>query len=101
MPNQLQDQPLPFVKIHGLMGMASFTEDTVTVRDELRLLKQLFDKRRNNYFSSFDTLSMVMSGDYAIALGRRQYDGTYREPDFWRKNILINKNAFTFYGKSV
>lgn len=56
---------LSFVRVTGLMGMASFTEDTETVRDEFRTLKKLFDQ----YFPGEEgILSMGMSGDYKIAI---------------------------------
>lgn len=59
------------VQIRGLMGMATFTDDTTQIRKEFRELKSLFDKIRNAYFreeSSFDELSIGMSGDYLIAI---------------------------------
>ena len=59
------------VRIVGLMGMASFTENHEQVRREFRLLKQLFDRIKNTHFSSdkhFCELSMGMSGDYHIAI---------------------------------
>ncbi|MHA4807613.1 YggS family pyridoxal phosphate-dependent enzyme [Flavitalea flava] len=52
------------VKILGLMGMASFTDDPAKVREELKGLKTLFDK----YFQPSAILSMGMSGDYKIAI---------------------------------
>lgn len=59
------------VKISGLMGMATFTEDDSQVRREFNSLKSLFDKLKSSklpYNVSMDTLSMGMSGDYRIAL---------------------------------
>ena len=59
------------IRIRGLMGMASFTEDLVQIRNEFKNLKILFDQLKATTFehqSSFDTLSMGMSGDYEIAL---------------------------------
>jgi len=59
------------IQIKGLMGMATFTDDMEKVRSEFRYLKTLFDKTKNNYFSSddaFSILSMGMSGDYQIAV---------------------------------
>jgi uncharacterized pyridoxal phosphate-containing UPF0001 family protein len=53
------------------MGMASFSDDKEMVRNEFRTLKSTFDAVRTDFFSddsSFDTLSMGMSGDYAIAM---------------------------------
>jgi pyridoxal phosphate enzyme (YggS family) len=52
------------VRIRGLMGMASFTSDDNTLREEFRQLKALFDK----YGKEWDTLSMGMSGDYQLAV---------------------------------
>lgn len=60
----------PFLRIRGLMGMATFTEDVNQVRNEFKNLRKLYDTIRTNYFSQsyFDTLSMGMSGDYQIAI---------------------------------
>ncbi|TDT45453.1 hypothetical protein CLV90_2541 [Maribacter spongiicola] len=55
------------VKIVGLMGMATFTDDMDQVRREFANLKLLFNKLKNNY-TDFATLSMGMSGDYQIAI---------------------------------
>ena len=52
-----------FVKIEGLMGMASLTEDMEKVRNEFRQLKKLSDK-----YCDAQTLSMGMSADYKIAI---------------------------------
>lgn len=51
------------VKICGLMGMASFSEDVNRVRNEFKYLKNLFDK-----YPQLSILSMGMSGDYTIAV---------------------------------
>ena len=85
---------LPNVHIRGLMGMASFTDDTNIVRSEFKYLKSLFDKyfiQNNQGDESFKTtashpgsegsfippfggvegfpvLSMGMSADYKIAM---------------------------------
>ncbi len=58
------------VKICGLMGMASFTNDMEKVKNEFKFLKSLFDKYskfRNEYFD-FSILSMGMSVDYKVAI---------------------------------
>ncbi|SFR74328.1 YggS family pyridoxal phosphate-dependent enzyme [Maribacter stanieri] len=55
------------VKIVGLMGMATFTENMNQVRREFASLKSLFTKLKSNY-TDFNTLSMGMSGDYKIAI---------------------------------
>ncbi|RYG04739.1 MAG: YggS family pyridoxal phosphate-dependent enzyme [Chitinophagaceae bacterium] len=58
------------VTVCGLMGMATFTEDTDLVRREFMLLKQAFDDSRRKLVrkSEFDTLSMGMSADFEIAI---------------------------------
>jgi uncharacterized pyridoxal phosphate-containing UPF0001 family protein len=57
------------VVIKGLMGMASFTEDKALIEKEFSTLKTIYDQtatQLNNVH--FDTLSMGMSGDYALAI---------------------------------
>jgi pyridoxal phosphate enzyme (YggS family) len=59
------------IKITGLMGMSTFTENTSQVRSEFRKLKNLFEKLRSDTtHASFQMteLSMGMSGDYKIAI---------------------------------
>jgi len=54
------------IRINGLMGMASFTDNQSHIKKEFTGLKQLFDLHSDDY--KFDTLSMGMSSDYQIAL---------------------------------
>lgn len=59
------------VQLAGIMGMATFTDDTSQVRNEFRQLKSLFDEFKTQYFANdeaFKELSMGMSGDYTIAV---------------------------------
>ncbi len=59
------------VRICGLMGMASFTENQEVVRAEFRHLKNVFESAKSEYFGSdnnFCNISMGMSGDYSIAV---------------------------------
>lgn len=58
---------LPNVRIRGLMGMATFTENEIQIGTEFRNLRKLFDQHKSAA-SHFDTLSMGMSSDYKIAL---------------------------------
>ncbi len=60
-------QPLTHVRIRGLMGMATFTEDQAQLHREFRALKALFDRLLAGNPQA-DILSMGMSGDYPIAL---------------------------------
>lgn len=57
----------PNVKIVGVMGMATFTEDMNQVREEFQELKTSFDKFQK-IDSEIKILSMGMSGDYEIAI---------------------------------
>lgn len=57
----------PNVRIVGLMGMATFTEDENQVRKEFQYLKSLFDQFQLQY-SELKILSMGMSGDYQMAI---------------------------------
>ena len=62
---------LPNVKICGLMGMATYTEDKEKVRNEFRQLRQLFNTLKAGPFlenPSFVHCSMGMTEDYPIAL---------------------------------
>ncbi len=59
----------PNVRIRGLMGMATFSDNEQEVRNELRGLSQFFRKLKANLdLSNFDILSMGMSGDYQLAI---------------------------------
>lgn len=58
------------VRIIGLMGLATNTDDNEQVRREFRGLKQLYDKLAiiQTERVQFSELSMGMSGDYRIAI---------------------------------
>lgn len=58
------------VRVLGLMGMASFTEDKEAIRSEFHYLQSLAHKYSKQAVPncSFNILSMGMSSDYAIAL---------------------------------
>ena len=58
---------LQHIKVVGLMGMASFTDNETQVRREFQTLNQFFKKLKNEPETSnfkLETLSMGMSGDY-------------------------------------
>ena len=60
-----------FVKIVGLMGIATFTDNKKQVRNEFRTLKNVFDNLKVTIFASdseFCELSTGMSDDYKIAI---------------------------------
>ena len=58
------------IKIVGLMGMATFTENQDQIRKEFLHLKSIFDKHNslNTKNCQLNTLSMGMSGDYPLAI---------------------------------
>ncbi len=55
------------ISIRGLMGMATFTENTEQIRKEFQFLKKIFDGLQKK-IEGVDILSMGMSGDYATAI---------------------------------
>ena len=57
------------IRIRGLMGMASFSDDQTLLSNEFSLLKSYFDKAKQAFpEGQFDTLSMGMSSDYMLAI---------------------------------
>ncbi len=62
---------MQFVNIRGLMGMATFTDDSEVVGREFRNLKRIFDNVRSDHLkdkADFTVLSMGMSADYKTAI---------------------------------
>jgi len=55
------------IAIVGVMGMASFTEDTTQIKEEFTLLKSNFDSLKNTE-ENLKVVSMGMSGDYPLAI---------------------------------
>lgn len=66
----LNQATYPQVRVRGMMGMASFVDDTKQIQAEFESLKKIFDqfKQQTPINANFDTLSMGMSGDYALAI---------------------------------
>lgn len=59
------------IRICGVMGMASFTDNEEQVRSEFRNLHDYFNLIKNRFFrlnDNFKHISMGMSGDYKIAV---------------------------------
>jgi pyridoxal phosphate enzyme (YggS family) len=58
------------IRITGLMGMATFTEDQDQIKKEFSHLKSIFDKLQSHHSENcqLNTLSMGMSGDYKLAI---------------------------------
>ena len=62
---------LQHIKIVGLMGMATFTEDENQLKEEFTSLKNFFDSLKfttDTKNAKLDVLSMGMSGDYQLAI---------------------------------
>ena len=60
-----------FVRICGVMGMATYTTDYEKVKREFSSLSECYNILKNRYFSTvnhFREISMGMSGDYQIAI---------------------------------
>ena len=58
------------IRVIGLMGMATFTENQNQIEKEFKHLKTIFDKYKtlNTQHCQLNTLSMGMSGDYQLAI---------------------------------
>lgn len=58
------------IRIVGLMGMATFTDNQEQIKKEFTYLKSIFDKTNQLLTSNSQllTLSMGMSGDYQLAI---------------------------------
>lgn len=64
-------QDLRNIRICGVMGMATFTDDRERIRKEFRYLHDTFDSIRAAHFKDnhdFREISMGMTGDFDIAL---------------------------------
>ncbi len=68
--NSAEFKAMQNIKVIGLMGMATFTDNQIQIKKEFQNLKSIFDTSQtpttNNYQPS--TLSMGMSGDYKLAI---------------------------------
>ncbi|MFC0777581.1 YggS family pyridoxal phosphate-dependent enzyme [Flavobacterium sp. HJSW_4] len=56
------------IRILGLMGMATFTEDQNQIKKEFTHLKSIFDSIQKLQIVDLKTISMGMSGDYQLAI---------------------------------
>lgn len=64
-------QHMKNIKIAGLMGMATFTDDKKQVEQEFRNLKNYFNNIKTTYFpqaETFKEVSMGMSDDFQIGI---------------------------------
>jgi pyridoxal phosphate enzyme (YggS family) len=59
------------VRIRGIMGIATYTENSEQIREEFRLLNRIFETLKSSVFSNeaaFDQRSFGMSGDFQLAI---------------------------------
>ena len=63
---QIQDE-FKYISVCGLMGMATFTEDTSQIQQEFKFLNQLFIQHQEQH-PKLQILSMGMSGDFPLAI---------------------------------
>jgi len=63
-------QDYEFVMVKGLMGMATFVDDPEEIRDEFKLLKNLFDSHQQYNAGSvqLEHISMGMTNDFQVAI---------------------------------
>lgn len=64
-------QELQHIRIVGVMGMATFTDDEAQVRAEFSRLQGIFEHLQGKYFAgnaAFREISMGMSDDYHLAI---------------------------------
>ena len=56
------------IRVRGVMGMATNTEDEVVIRADFELLAKHYNELKPLFGECFDTLSMGMSDDYELAI---------------------------------
>ena len=59
---------LPHIRLRGVMGMATFTDDEAVVRADFERLAACKAELAEYFGEEFDTLSMGMSDDYRLAI---------------------------------
>lgn len=65
--NSQEFKSLNKIKVIGLMGMSTFTDNQEQIKKEFQILKSIFNKFKIQN-PEFKTLSMGMSGDYKLAI---------------------------------
>ena len=61
-------EQFPNIRIRGVMGMATFTDDEAVVRADFERLAECKARLAEYFDESFDTLSIGMSDDYPMAM---------------------------------
>lgn len=69
--HEAQKSSFQHVRIRGIMGMATLTDDEQTISREFKEMEAVFSNMKQQFFfgeNNFDILSMGMSSDYVSAL---------------------------------
>ena len=69
--SSMEFQSMLYIKISGLMGMATYTDDQDQIRSEFKTLKRMFNDVKSKYSPTnleMKEISMGMSDDYPIAI---------------------------------
>lgn len=66
----LREEPLRNVRVCGLMGMATLTDDKEQIRSEFRTIRKIFERVKEEHpeLQEFRELSIGMTDDYRIAI---------------------------------
>lgn len=59
---------LPHLRVRGVMGIASNTDEGELIRRDFMALRTAFERLQPHFDDAFDTLSMGMSDDYPTAI---------------------------------
>ena len=81
------------IRVVGVMGMATYTEDEQLIRTEFKQLKMYFDTLKTKYFGNneyFKELSMGMTSDYHIAIQEGSTMVRIGSAIFGERNYKIN-----------
>lgn len=71
MLNSTEFNELKNIEIHGVMGMATYTDNKEQIKKEFKHLSTIFHKLKEEYFSNninFKELSMGMTDDFELAI---------------------------------
>ena len=59
---------MPNLRVRGVMGIATNTDDEAVIRSDFERLKRCFEELKPAFGETFDTLSMGMSHDFRLAV---------------------------------
>ena len=61
-------EALKNIRVRGVMGMATNTDDEAVIRSDFKQLVSYFEVLKSHFGEEFDTISMGMSDDYELAV---------------------------------